>query len=529
MDMKRNEEPSKRFTLASLSLRSRHTLCVLILLFSLPALYILTIRLMAETHIHRAGNLFREGYYGLALARLQKADRLLPNEYRIRKELGNTYDKLAGLPGEKQPFPLMQTAREHYREAFRLNPLDAESAYALARIEEKLEYLDRRLHPGKNGTGYDPLAYFREAIRLRPNGITYHYALARYLHRAGAREELMSAVRTLARIYPSSSHYLTKEPFWSPPVMDACKAGLREAIDGNISPREAHRSMSRILAAEGDWHGAISHYREAMRHDTLNNSAGDYPCPEGEDFLHLGRLYLKGGQNAEAENTFLAGLGISKARERDLERLYGMYRQEGRMSELNRLYEKARARYAGSSGMDILLARTLIDLKQYNHARRLLSETNLKQPSAEAWYWLARIAEAEQDWNAMELAIQKATVLDPGNSRYHLIFSQVLKRRNKLERAEREASLAVGYQENPSPWFYNHRAGIRWSRGDYAGALNDWKSAIALKSDAASFYAQAAEACIKMGDLTRAKEYYRKAVALEPANERYGKRYHELN
>jgi len=179
--------------------------------------------------------------------------------------------------------------------------------------------------------------------------------------------------------------------------------------------------------------------------------------------------------------------------------------------------------------MDILLARTLIDLKQYNHARRLLEETNLKQPSAEAWYWLARIAEAEQDWNAMELAIQKATVLDPGNSRYHLIFSQVLKRRNKLERAEREASLAVGYQEKPSPWFYNHRAGVRWSRGDYAGALNDWKSAIALKPDAASFYAQAAEACIKIGDLTRAKEYYRKAVALEPANERYGKRYQELN
>ena len=506
MDMKRNEEPSKRVSLASLSLRSRHTLCVLILLFSLPALYILTIRLMAETHIHRAGNLFREGYYGLALARLQKADRFLPGDYRIQKELGKTYDKLAGLPGEKQPFPLMQTAREHYLTAFRLNPLDAESAYALARIEEKLAYLDRRLHPGKNITGYDPLAYFREAIRLRPNGITYHYALAQHLHRAGAQEELMAAVRALARIYPPSAHYLAKEPFWSPPVMDACKRGLREAIDGNISPRDAHRSMSRILAGEGDWNGAISHYREAMRHDTLNNSAGD--------FLHLGRLYLKSGQTAEAEDTFLRGLDISKARERDLARLYGIFTQEGRISELNRLYEKARARYVASSAMDILLARTLIDLKQYNHARRLLDETNLKQPSAEAWYWLARIAEAEQDWNAMELAIQKATVLDPANSRYHLIFSQVLKRRNKLERAEREASLAIGHQENPSPWLYNHRAGVRWSRGDYAGALNDWKAAIALKPDQASFYAQAAEACIKMGNLAQAKEYARKASAL---------------
>jgi tetratricopeptide (TPR) repeat protein len=178
--------------------------------------------------------------------------------------------------------------------------------------------------------------------------------------------------------------------------------------------------------------------------------------------------------------------------------------------------------------MDILLARTLIDLKQYNRARRILSEINLEEPTAEAYYWLARVAEKEKDWDAMELAIQKATVLDPSNERYHLIFSQVLKRRNKLERAEREASLAVGYQERPSPWFYNHRAGVRWSMKDYSGAFKDWRSAIALKPGGASFYARAAEACVKMGDLSRAIEYYKKAVDLDPGNERYGKRYREL-
>ena len=505
MDMKRNEEPSKRFTLASLSLRSRHTLCVLILLFSLPALYILTIRLMAEAHIHRAGNLFREGYYGLALARLQKADRLLPHEYRIRKELGNTYDKLAGLPGEKQPFPLMQTAREHYREAFRLNPLDAESAYALARIEEKMEYLDRRLHPGKELSGYDPLAYFREAIRLRPNGITYHYALARYLHRAGKQEELMAAVRALARIYPPSWRHLKKEAFWSSPIIEAFKVGLHDVINIKNSSHDARRNMSYMLAEEKEWEAAIDYYTQAISH--ANKSAGDY--------FYLGLLYLQKGQLQEAENNFLNGLDLSRTRESDMERIYRIYTGKRLHKELYQLYQKALTRYVGSSGMDILLARTLIDLKQYNHARRLLNETNLKQPSAEAWYWLARIAEAEQDWNAMELAIQKATVLDPANSRYHLIFSQVLKRRNKLERAEREASLAIGHQEKPSPWLYNHRAGVRWSRGDYPGALNDWKSAITLKPDQASFYAQAAEACIKMGDPARAKEYSRKASALK--------------
>jgi len=44
----------------------------------------------------------------------------------------------------------------------------------------------------------------------------------------------------------------------------------------------------------------------------------------------------------------------------------------------------------------------------------------------------------------------------------------------------------------------------------------------------ASFYAQAAEACIKMEDVPRAVDYYQKALKLEPANERYRKRYKDL-
>jgi len=499
----------------------RHALCALILLLSLLALCILTVRLIAETHMHRAGNLFREGYYGLALSHLKKANRYLPGDYGIRKELGKTYSKLAELqPREREKFSLTRTAQEHYLEAFRLNPLDAEAAYALAIIEERLKYLDDRLGPENQNTAYNALPYFREAIRLRPNGIMYRYALARSLYRQGKEAELLSTVSTLARIYPPSCRYLKKEAFWSPPVMEACKTGLQEAIDKKISLREAHRNMSYLLAGEKEWEGALSHYAEAMRHNTIDNIPGDY--------IHLGQLYLKNGQLAEAEDSFLKGLDISEAREKDLKRLYGIYKREGRPDELYQLYEKVSNRYIGSSKMDILIARSLIDLKRYNQAQDILSRINRNEPTAEAWYWLARIAEKEKDWDSMELAIQKATVLDPSNDRYHLIFSQVLKRRNKLERAEREAGLAIGHQAKPSSGLYNYRAEIRWSMKDYPGAFRDWKAAIALKPDRASFYAQAAEACIKMGDLPRAVDYYQKALKLEPGNERYGKRYKEL-
>jgi len=490
---------------------------------ALFALYILTLRLIADTHTHRAGNLSREGYYGLALSHLEKADHWRPGDYMIQKEMGNTYYKLAGLqPDAEKSFLLTDKAKEHYLETFRLNPLDAEAAYALARGEERLEQLDSYLHPGVKSIRHDPNPYFEEAVRLRPNGILYHYALARSLYRQGKEEELISVVRKLARIYPPSYHYLKKEAFWSPPVMDACKKGLQEAIDGDISPRDrdAHKSISCLMAAEEDWSGAISHYGQVLRYGTFKNTAGDY--------MHLGRLYLKDNQIVEAENSFLKSLDRSEDKERDLERIYGTYKREGHPDEFSRICRKAGDRYAGYPKMGTLLARSLIDLKQYNKARLILNDINLKEPVAEAWYLLARIAETEKDWDAMELAIQKATVYDPADSRYHLVFSQVLNRRKKLEGAEREADLAIKYQAKPSPWLYNHRAWIRWSRNGYPGAFRDWRAAIALKPDRASFYAQTAETCIKMGDLAQAVDYYQKAVKLEPENERYRKRYNKL-
>ncbi len=499
----------------------RNVLCAVILILTLLAFYKLTLRLISETHIHRAGNLFRQGYYGLTLNHLKKADHYQPSDYRIQKELGKTYYKLADLrPGIKEAFFLINKARERYLETFRLNPLDAEAAYALARGEERLERLDLRLHPEEKNNKYNPMRYFEEAIRLRPNGILYHYGLARYLYRQGKNDELVSVAGALTRIYPPSYHYLKKEDFWSPPVREACKSGLQQAIDRKISLRDAHKNMSHILAEEKEWDNAISHYRQALKYGTFNNSVGDY--------MHLGRLYLKNRQVEEAESSFLKGLDLSRTKEKDLQRLFGIYKKEGRPEEFYRLYRKVGNRYDGSSKTHILLARSLINLKQHDQAQNILDEINRKEPSAEAYYWLARIAEIEKDWNRMELAIQKATMLDPSSSQYHLIFSHVLKRRKKLEGAEKEAGLAIKHQAKPSPSLYNHRAWVRWSMKDYMGAFRDWRSAIALKPDRASFYAQAAEACIKMGDWRQAVDYYQKALKLDSGNKRYQKRYQDL-
>jgi len=227
--------------------------------------------------------------------------------------------------------------------------------------------------------------------------------------------------------------------------------------------------MSSLLAGEKEWAGAISHYRQALRYQAFDNRPKDY--------IHLGRLYLKKAEIEEAEENFFKALDLSRSKEKDLERLYRIYKNEGYMEELYRFYQHVSRRFILSYRMDILLARSLIDLKRYYKAQQSLIDLNQKEPTAEAYYWLARIAQAEKDWDSMELAIQKATVLEPKNSHYHLIFSRLLKQIKKLERAEKEADLAIKHSAKPSPWLFNHRAWIRWAKKNYMGTARDWRLA----------------------------------------------------
>jgi len=499
----------------------RYALCAMLLLLSVVALYFVSLRLISQIHYQRANNSLRKGYYGLAAGHLKKAYHYQPNDHKISKKLGKVYYNLGqSVPGAKQAFLFALKAKDHYVEASRLNPLDAEIAYGLAREEVRLERLYRYLFPEKRDNPYHALPYFRNTVLLRPNGILYHYALARYLYNQKEADELLLIIRTLSRIYPPAYYYLKKEPFWSPHVKEAVKKGLEQAIEEGISLRDAHKSMSSLLAGDEKWAGAISYYGQALRYQAFNNGAGHY--------IHLGRLHLKNGGLKEAEESFFKALDLSRTKEKALEGLYRVYKKEGHMEELYRFYQQVSRRFILSYRMDILLARSLVDLNRYHKARQILLDRNQKEPTAQAYYWLARIAQIEKDWDSMELAIQKATVLEPKNSHYHLLFSQVLKRIKKLNRAEKEAGLAIKHSAKLSPWLFNHRAWIRWARKDYPGAVKDWKLAIRLSPKKASFYAQAAEAYRMLGYWLAAMDYYQKAMKLDPENKRYKKRYLDL-
>jgi len=524
MDSQSSNPHSKPPGIRKASGVGRYALSAFLILVSAVALHQLSGRLIAQAHYHIAENFFLDGHYGLAAAQLEKARKYSQDDFDIQQTSGQVFSRLARVrQPTKTSFHFAKAAKSHYVNASRLNPLDAHVFYGLAGAEARLQQLHRLLNPDSKGKQYNPLPYFKESLRLRPNSVLYRYAMARYLHREGKTEDLPRVIQTLARIYPPSYYDLKKESFWSPAVREACEKGLMEAVSDKTSIRETHRALSSLKAEKGNWSVAINHLTQALQDEAFKNKPQDY--------IPLGRLYLKNGQVKEAEDTFLFALGQSRSKDKDLEQIYRVYGKEGKPGEFYDFCQRAKKQFIFSHKMLLLLARSMIDSGRFNQARRTLRELNNQEPDAETYYFLARLAEKEKDWENVVLSIRKSTLLDPNNSRYHQLFSSVLSRMNKLERAEKEAGLALKHSEKPDPLLFDHRALIRWKQEDYLGAVRDWKRAIRLspgKHEKASFHARAAEAYIKAGHLPSALKHYRMAFELEPENAGYQQKYEEI-
>lgn len=478
-------------------------------------------RLSAQLLYLESKNLVRNGYYGIASAKLEEASRLAPRDAEILRTQGETCYRIAGLkrlPADSLAWA--EKAEDAFARAAASNPLDAEAFYGLSKCMTLLRNLHSRLHPGNPDNPYDPLPALLKATALRPNGIEYHYALARYYFEERDTENLLAVMEKIAYNYPPAFDYLVKEPFFAPPLVDAFQNGLERAVQERRRDTSAILYLAKTLEKKEDLPEALSYASRILRMPGYRPSENDY--------FYAGLLCLKNREPEKASPHFIRSLEKSGRKDHRLERIFRLYRDMGYEEPLYSLLEQAGKHFTTLPGIDIYIARSLIDLKRLNMAERVLNEANDVKPTAEAYYWLARIAEMDRDWDAMELAIQKATLLDPYKSEYRHLFARALRSEGKLVRAEEEASLAIRFGENASPWMFDTRARIRKDRQDYPGAAADWENAILLNDKAAFLHAELAEVYLKMGKYREAVEHYQKATAREPGNDAYKARLSSL-
>lgn len=469
----------------------------------------------------KALNNIRDGHFGISLINLKKTIKYLGGESFVHNEIGEVYYQLSLLKRTaREAFSQVIKSKDYFTGAAALNPISAETAYNAARTEFRLRMIEDVLYPDKKVSEYDPETYYRKAISLRPNSVTYRYGMIKYLAYEDLKDELISGCGELVRIYPASYNYLRKEPFWNDDLMDPVEKGLLKAVEEGYSGKEALKALAAIYMDQSRWANAISCLEKTLAYRSYENKASD--------LLQIGNLYLLKNDAEKAVEYFMKGLDESLSRNNHFRTIHNYYRKAGRLDLIKDLYEKGSGIFTNSPEIDLIYARALTELGELESARELLITLNMDESNPEAYYLLANLAEKEKDWDSMELMIQKATVLDPENSLYHYIFSNVLRRLKKFKRAEKEATLAIKFRKNSSPSWYNYRAGLRWSLNDYKGAAADWRNAISLKPDNASFYAQAAEAYLKQNLAPIALDYYKKALDLQPGNDRYRKRYEEL-
>lgn len=401
---------------------------------AMGALRILSLHGLAEWHRLKAGRYSEQGYSGLAAQELETAVKLQPHDESLFKMLGDTYYRMA-LISRSLPrrVSLLEQAHHSYRTATRLNPLDAQAFHDLGKTLSKMAQKDL---PGRDGLqGTEPaLAALRNAVRLRPSGRTYNASLLKYLSLHQRQEDMVPVILNLISTDPIMYAELNQEGMCSGILENTCEEGLETAIQKGIAPDIAHRNLSQLAEKRGNYNQSIYHFQKGLEKKATQTTA--------DELIRLAGLFLEGGQPHKAVQWFVRAVSKGTEPEKTMTQIYTHLRNKKRLPLYEEICRESRKIVYFTYRMEILFARSLIDQNRMKEAKAVLNSINQTEPRAEAYYWLSQIARIEGDWDEMELAIQKATVYDPGNSHYRMLFANVLRKLNKQEQAERQAKLA---------------------------------------------------------------------------------------
>jgi tetratricopeptide (TPR) repeat protein len=472
----------------------------------------LAARFACEVRHARGEEYLERGNHGLAAQELELAAQNPMAGPEVGRSLGDAYLGLAE-PGMKagSPRAWCEKARDAYARAVEANPLDPVPVFGLARSLARLEDLDAR---EKRRPGRPALPYYQRAIELRPNGIYYHWTLARYLHWKGNTVLLTAILENLARIYPAAVIALPGEPFWSPPAKEAATRGLGAALKKGVFTPDAHRALSTLSEAEGDYTNAARHFA-----DCLQSSV--HKIPTAAEKLRLGGLLLKAGDTARAEDIFLEVLAKTAARRESIRNMMGTYREARRIKDFPRLWERARQGMQISGDAELCVVEAWLEAGETGLAEEILARVQSKNPTHGGWALVAAAAERHRDFRGMEAAAREALAVLPCNRSYLLLLARALQAQGRHQEALRQTTLAMEKFSKPEHWLSVFRGRIYLDLNMPGEALADFRQAALLAPDNPVYFALAGRASLLLGDYAQAETYYGKAALLAPENAGY--------
>jgi len=402
-----------------------------------PFLYVLVCLSFSRGQSSHALLGIENDVYGAMYPYLEKAEDLLPlrtapflcqsDLQRIHTGMGKIwYEKGKKAKLNKIDFYAeMQQSLEHYRKAIAINPHDILVVQGLAETMAALEFAFEDLFPGRENK-YNAFPFFMRVSKVEPNGFESNYSTTRYLYKKGLKKELLSQVQHTAKIYPSYGS-LKKEAFFSSETREAVKKGFEQAIKEKIKPRIAFFSLSTLAEIDNDFLKSADYYKKGLEFRRTKVSA--------ENSLKLGRLLLKANQKKQAFLEFITALKKSPAPAKYLRTIYFSFKRQKNLNGFVDFAAFAQINKIGSEKLSLYVAQAQIEQKLFEPARQTLKNINAKKPNSRAYYLLAQLARKQKDWDAMELSIQKATVLEPGNSKYFNILADALIYQKKYKSA----------------------------------------------------------------------------------------------
>ena len=399
----------------------------------------------------------------------------------------------------------MEKAEQFFRGAVTIEPRSIDGYTGLARATGALE----KMYPFAKKEPYPKkaLPLFHHLLALMPVNLYSHSLFTRYLYSMKMDVELKKIVFESITLYPPIVKQLRTQPFYKRSMDTMIEKALFSAVNKGIYVGSAYQMLSYLATLGGDSKKAVEFYRQSLQIAVHKDLSADY--------LSLGRLYLKDGQFKQCEISYCKALENGD-RSAYMEVIWHHYKTEKKYVNFLQFLDMAGEKYRLSDVVEIVRAKCLIAMGRPAIAKIHLLKISSPDYQAEGLYLQSKIAELQKDWDTMELRSQRATVLDPDNAGYHYLFSRALRYQKKWKQAELEASRALTHAQRKNPWLYNHRAWLRWSQNDLAGALDDWKRAAEISPDISRFHYNMALVYEKRGDIPAALKQLRKALAVQP-------------